>query len=649
MYPDSTLPGLPRRIGLPFPVRALVLAAVVLAPTLAQSTSTPASPGMTRPVWRRIGNASLDLSLAATATGPVDRVWYSADGARLHALSQSGKLFETTDFDAWRESAASAPALPGSDLSATLPESSARVIRPEGASVRLYALGESAYRSDDGGITWSNLTSYRNRPILGEKLRDLAVSPQNQEEVAIAASTGVWRSLDGGQTWDGLNSSLPNLPTRKLTALPAGIQGVRLVVELNPANPQEVEWRPGEKQAWHPLPASPILDTERGARSVYSGLSGLPITTYAGAGSYLYLGSADGWLLASSDQGATWNRQRISGNGPVTSIWIEPAEPGTALAATASRTGSRILRTTNGGLFWDDLSANLPSAPAYAVAADWNSGTLYAGTEQGLFLTTGSLANPGPATTWTAVAGLPEAPVRDIKLDAGGNQLFVAVDGYGVYAAMAPHRYRDLRLVSAGDYRLRPAAPGSLLSVLGRNVASARSGDTPVPVLAASDAESQIQVPFEAVGTAFPLDLESAGGATSIGVALRRAAPAIFVDRDNSPLLLNADTGVLLDAMNPAPAGGRLQILATGLGGVKPDWPTGMPAPLENPPAVSLPVRVYLDRAPVEVARATLAPGYVGFYLIEVRVPEIVNAGASELYVEVDGQESNRVRVWLAP
>jgi uncharacterized protein (TIGR03437 family) len=99
--------------------------------------------------------------------------------------------------------------------------------------------------------------------------------------------------------------------------------------------------------------------------------------------------------------------------------------------------------------------------------------------------------------------------------------------------------------------------------------------------------------------------------------------------------------------MAPARAGGRLQILATGLGAVKPDWPAGLAAPLENPPSVVAAVHVYLDRAPLEVTRAILAPGYIGFYLVEVQLPEMVNTGAGELYIEAGGQESNRVRVWL--
>jgi len=114
-------------------------------------------------------------------------------------------------------------------------------------------------------------------------------------------------------------------------------------------------------------------------------------------------------------------------------------------------------------------------------------------------------------------------------------------------------------------------------------------------------------------------------------------------------MLLDADKGVMLDAMTPARSGTRIQILASRLGRVTPEWPTGVAAPLEHAPRVAGNVRVYLDRAPVEVTRAELAPGYVGFYLVEIVVPKISNYGPAELYLDVDGAPSNRVRVYIEP
>jgi uncharacterized protein (TIGR03437 family) len=247
------------------------------------------------------------------------------------------------------------------------------------------------------------------------------------------------------------------------------------------------------------------------------------------------------------------------------------------------------------------------------------------------------------------LASLPAAHATAVALDPTGSQLYVALEGYGVYAAAAPHRATTLRIVNAADFSSRPAAPGSLVSVMGGPVRSARAGDLEFPILASSESGTQMQVPFEAVGPSLGLALDASSGLVTVGLAVRQASPAIFVDRDGAPMLLDADTGLMLDAANTAHSNARIQILATGLGRVKPQWPTGLAAPLENPPAVITKVQAYLDRAPIEVTRATLAPGYVGLYLIELQLPALVNAGPAELYLTAEGQESNRVRVYLEP
>jgi uncharacterized protein (TIGR03437 family) len=145
------------------------------------------------------------------------------------------------------------------------------------------------------------------------------------------------------------------------------------------------------------------------------------------------------------------------------------------------------------------------------------------------------------------------------------------------------------------------------------------------------------------------LALETRTGHFTLGLPVQAVSPAIFVNRDSSPMILDGDNGLMLDGRNAAHSNSRLQILATGLGKVRPDWPTGMAAPLENPPVVAANVKAYLDRILVQVTHAALAPGYVGFYLIEIQVPALVNAGPAELYITADGQESNRVQVILEP
>jgi uncharacterized protein (TIGR03437 family) len=60
-------------------------------------------------------------------------------------------------------------------------------------------------------------------------------------------------------------------------------------------------------------------------------------------------------------------------------------------------------------------------------------------------------------------------------------------------------------------------------------------------------------------------------------------------------------------------------------------------------------MQAFLDGAPVQVTRATLAPGYAGLYLVELQLPSITNAGMSELHLSADGQESNKVQIWIEP
>ena len=67
------------------------------------------------------------------------------------------------------------------------------------------------------------------------------------------------------------------------------------------------------------------------------------------------------------------------------------------------------------------------------------------------------------------------------------------------------------------------------------------------------------------------------------------------------------------------------------------------------PGAVSAPVRAWLDSAPLEVVRATLAPGYIGYYLVEVRLPDFVNQGPAAFFLEAGNSFTNRGRRSVEP
>jgi uncharacterized protein (TIGR03437 family) len=180
-------------------------------------------------------------------------------------------------------------------------------------------------------------------------------------------------------------------------------------------------------------------------------------------------------------------------------------------------------------------------------------------------------------------------------------------------------------------------------------VSAARAANRTAPVLASSPTDSQIQVPFEATGSTLDLALETGAGPTRVGIPLEAVSPAIFLDADGTPLVLDAGSGVLLDSTRPAHAGGEILILATGLGRVRPDWPTGVAAPLENPPATIAPVSAYLDGAPLKVVSSTLAAGYIGVYMVRAELPAILNSGTAELTITSADKISNKVRIFVDP
>jgi uncharacterized protein (TIGR03437 family) len=604
------------------------------------------------PDWYHVGNSLEDLALAGLATGPVDRVWYSADGGTLYAAASGytaaeGKTFETSDFERWSASPAAAPA--SVDLSSdgtSLPESGARLKGFNGQRSTMYAFGAFVYRSDSGGASWDNVTGYQGRSIIGN-VRDLAVSPRDPNEVTASTSAGVFRSLDGGKSWSGLNEGLPNLSALRLWALPSGDRGTQIEVPGNIA----LEWQPGEKQAWRPV-ANQDLANEASARLA------LGVTAFARIGTTVYEGAQDGRITVYDGTTAPVYYSPQNG-GKVERFWVDPKDPRIALAVLGARPDSAIpgvpaphvLHTVNGGASWDEsITSDLPDAAVHGIAVSQQGRAIYVATDAGVYFTRTDASVLSLPSQWQLITGLPQAPVTDVRLDPGETQLWTAVQGFGVYSTLAPHRLGDPGVVSTADLVARAAAPGSLMSVRGAKLSSAQAGGQDAPVLATTDTESQIQIPYNASGSTISLSFAPLAG-REIGTLLPLAAtsPGILVAVDGSPFLRDANSGTILDASNPAHSRARIQILATGLGRVNPDWPAGKPAPADDPPTVAAPVTAYLNGNPVQVTRQVLAPGYTGFYLVEIELPKLVNYGPAQLSIEAGGHASNPVRVYIEP
>ncbi len=441
--------------------------------------ASPAAP--IRLDWRRIGNTALAGELPSPAGGPVTRVWYGTDGARLFVRTARGAVYSTLDFERW-SLATGQDAVPPSEADPPVPttlrkpEPDVKVRASQALPSRVYAAGDYLYRSDNGGRDWNNLTMLGGESLLGGRIADVAVSPVNPDDAVAVNRFGVWVTHDAGLSWSGANEGLPNLPASRILGSPGNRQGVRILVDNGGGEPSVFEWQPGQKFAW--LPALPQnLDgdlapgVEEALRESLSVELKASITAVGASGDSLYAGASDGRIFVSTDSGDTWLvNPPAEGSGAVSRFFIDSADPRVALATfsagSASNRTPEVVRTLNGGIFWDDITANLPAADAWGITADHDSGAVYVAAASGVYFTMTNLLAPAPATDWQKLTGgLPDAPALDAKLDQNGNQLYVVMDGYGVFATMAPHRMLRPALVHASDLQSGPVAPGDLLSL----------------------------------------------------------------------------------------------------------------------------------------------------------------------------------------
>ncbi len=236
---------------------------------------------------------------------------------------------------------------------------------------RVYAAGQQLFRSEDGGRSWANLTAFKTDSVIGLGQRSVAVSPVNQDQIVVANEFGVWRSMDGGLSWVGLNELLPNLRIKRILATPKGTAGTR--VEIDGIGAMEL---PPGGTVWQVADdRTPASDAAR--LKAYSERAGVVVTAYGRSDKTVYAGTADGHILISRDDGASFTATDTGrASGPVERIFVDAARPDVALAALGGPNSPHVLRTTNAGTFWDALDSNLPNAPAHGVTGERAAGAV---------------------------------------------------------------------------------------------------------------------------------------------------------------------------------------------------------------------------------------------------------------------------------
>jgi photosystem II stability/assembly factor-like uncharacterized protein len=177
--------------------------------------------------------------------------------------------------------------------------------------------------------------------------------------------------------------------------------------------------------------------TNEGATGSWS-LAACPSNTsrfYASGGSNFQTG--DGGVYFSSNTGDTWTLKSNNPGFPSASLWDKITDVIVRNNNSAEvyacfggfNEGIKIVKSTNTGDTWTNISDNLPNVPINCMAID-NDGGLYAGTDIGVFYKSSSMPD---WMTWSN--GLPNVPVVELVIfdDGTNKRIRAATYGRGVW------------------------------------------------------------------------------------------------------------------------------------------------------------------------------------------------------------------------
>ena len=175
----------------------------------------------------------------------------------------------------------------------------------------------------------------------------------------------------------------------------------------------------------------------------------------------------------------------------------------------------------------------------------------------------------------------------------------------------------------------------------------------PAPILALANSSGReqvnFQVPWEVTGrpTVSVVVTRAGESGTAAGVPVVEFQPAIYT-RDGTQAVVVHNVGLTLVAAGRPLARGEFAFLyATGLGQVVNQPPTGSGGPVTPLARAVADVRVTMAGLPCEVQYAGLAPGFVGVYQVNLRVPENAPGGLQDLVLNAGGAASPVVKVFI--
>ncbi|MEO7146229.1 MAG: beta-propeller fold lactonase family protein [Bryobacteraceae bacterium] len=277
----------------------------------------------------------------------------------------------------------------------------------------------------------------------------------------------------------------------------------------------------------------------------------------------------------------------------------------------------------------------------------------------------------GPTST---VAGTARANVagRTMAIDSSGTTAYLlTTTGLSVIPLTATPASNRPQVFSKGvvdavAYQSKIAQNG-LISVFGQNLAASAMGqstplstvlggvcvtlnNTPLPLFMTSAGQINAQVPPALAAASYSLTVRSIANniaSQSQSLTISKYAPAVVVDPvSGQTALLHAD-GRYVTKDNPANRDEHLTLYATGLGlPVSGAAPSGTPQPA-SPLALTQTVSVYFGnpgykQAAIIVDFSGLAPGFIGLYQLNLRIPGFhISGDALPVTIKVGGVSSS--------
>jgi photosystem II stability/assembly factor-like uncharacterized protein len=294
--------------------------------------------------------------------------------------------------------------------------------------------------TQDNG-TWRTVTGATNdwTHIAGGDGFVCLVDPTDNKYVYASSQNGsFYRSTDGGSNFQ------------------SGLQGINLSeprnwktpVMLSPNNPNTLYYGSNRiyrstdrANSW--VAISPDLSKGSGNGNLaYGTLTALAVSPKNAQ--IIYGGTDDGNAWVTSDGGTNWTK--INNGLPnrwVTSIAADPFDENTAYITFSGykwrEYQPHVLKTTNKGTTWTDISSNLPQAPVndFIIDSSFNTNNqraFYAATDFGVYVSYNS------GGTWAVLGtGLPLVSVMDMVLHDSSRTLVAATHGRSMYRIALPN------------------------------------------------------------------------------------------------------------------------------------------------------------------------------------------------------------------